>query len=48
MAHDNEPVDDENIHPVSKKFLWLADEKVVKGFIWIPILGLAIDRKSVV
>jgi len=42
MAHDNEPVDNENIHPVSRKFLWLADEKVVKGFIWLPILGLAI------
>jgi len=34
--------EDEYIHPFAKKLLWLANDKVVKGFIWLPILGLAI------
>ncbi len=42
MAKKKTAPEDDNIHPVSKKFLWLADEKVVNGFIWLPILGLAI------
>lgn len=42
MSHDHDVASDENVHPVSKKFLWLADEKVVGGFIWLPVLGLAV------
>lgn len=42
MAHDHDTASDENIHPVSKKFLWLADKKVVDGFIWLPVIGLVI------
>ncbi len=45
MAHDHDThsaLDNDNIHPVSKKFLWLGDEKVRRGFIWLPFIGLAI------
>jgi len=35
-------VHDEHIHPLSRKFLWLADPKIVNGFIWLPIIGLAV------
>lgn len=42
MAKHKKTPDNENIHPVSKKFLWLADEKVVQGFIWLPVVGLAV------
>ncbi|MGJ8562114.1 MAG: hypothetical protein ACSHXY_01065 [Alphaproteobacteria bacterium] len=42
MAHEDKTPSDDKIHPVSKKFLWLADPRVVGGFIWLPILGLGI------
>lgn len=43
MAHDKHTANDEGIHPVSRKFMWLADERVVKGFIWLPVIGLVIS-----
>lgn len=42
MAQDHDTPNDDNIHPVSKKFLWLASPKVVSGFIWLPVIGLVI------
>lgn len=42
MAHDPISPEDDDIHPIAKKFLWLADERVVQGFIWLPIVGLAV------
>lgn len=29
-------------HPMAVPFLWLADPKVVKNFIWVPFIGLII------
>lgn len=42
MAHDHDTPNDDNIHPVSKKFLWLGDKKVIESFIWLPVIGLVI------
>ena len=42
MAHDPISPEDDKIHPLAKKFLWLANERVVRGFIWLPIIGLAV------
>ena len=42
---DNSPstkVHDEYIHPLSRKFLWLGDQKVIENFIWLPVIGLAV------
>ncbi len=33
---------DENVHPFARKFMFLADEKVINGFYLIPVVGLAI------
>lgn len=33
---------DEHVHPFARKFLFLADDKVVKNFIWLPVVGLAV------
>ncbi|NNE57578.1 MAG: hypothetical protein HKN36_05680 [Hellea sp.] len=33
---------DDHIHPFARKFLWLGDEKIIRGFIWVPIIGLII------
>lgn len=35
-------VRDEHIHPLSRKFLWLGDQKFIDGFIWLPIIGLIV------
>ena len=43
MAKHKTPPDDDKVHPFARKFLWLADEGVVKGFIWIPVVGLIIS-----
>jgi len=43
MAEEHTHMDDDHIHPLSRRFLWLADEKVVKGFIWLPAIGLAVS-----
>ncbi len=47
---DNVPsmdVRDEYIHPLSRKFLWLGEQKVIDGFIWVPIIGLIISTMAV-
>lgn len=36
----NEDVNLDDIHPFSRKFLWLADPKIKKNFIWFTVLGL--------
>ena len=38
--HDVPAKDDDDIHPVSKKFLWLANPKVKNNFIWFTVAGL--------
>ncbi|MGB0907829.1 MAG: hypothetical protein ACPGVT_10075 [Maricaulaceae bacterium] len=30
------------IHPLAVPFLWLANPKVERGFIWIPLIGMII------
>lgn len=30
------------IHPVAVPFLWLGNPKVVRNFIWLPVIGLII------
>lgn len=42
MAENHSEHHDEHIHPAARRFLWLADEKVVKGFYLLPVVGLAI------
>jgi len=42
MAKKNTDHHDEHIHPFARRFLWLADENVVKNFFWLPIVGLAV------
>ena len=42
MSHEPLSPEDDKIHPIARKFLWLADERVVRGFIWLPVVGLAI------
>ncbi len=42
MAQNKNKKKTDDIHPTAKKFLWLADEKVVNGFIWLPVIGLII------
>ena len=43
MAKKQTPQDEDNIHPFARKFLFLGDEGVKKGFIWLPIIGLIIS-----
>ena len=42
MAQDHISPEDDKIHPLAKKFLWLANPRVVRGFIWLPVIGLAV------
>jgi len=42
MAEKHSETQEDHIHPFARRFLWLADEKVVKGFIWLPVIGLAV------
>lgn len=42
MAEHQTDIHDEHVHPFARRFLWLADEKTVKGFIWLPAIGLAV------
>lgn len=32
----------EQIHPVSRKLLWLADPKVKRNFIYLPLIGMIV------
>lgn len=41
-THDNAPETLDDIHPVSKKFLWLANPKVKRNFIWFTVAGLVL------
>lgn len=47
MAHEKINPEEDKLHPLSKKFLWLADEKIVRGFIWLPIIGLIVSTMAV-
>ncbi len=40
--HENAPANDEDIHPLSRKLLFLGDHKFIDNFIWLPIIGLVI------
>ncbi len=42
MAEHNTDHHDEHVHPFARRFLWLADEKIVKGFYLLPVVGLAV------
>ena len=43
MAHSSKtPAKDDQIHPVSRRFLFLGDPKFIDNFIWLPVVGLAI------
>ena len=42
MAKKDTDHHDDYIHPFARKFLFLGDEKIIKGFIWVPIIGLII------
>ena len=43
MANKHDiPANDDNIHPVSRRFLFLGDHKFIDNFIWLPVVGLAI------
>jgi hypothetical protein len=35
-------VDNSDIHPVSRTFLFLGEEKVKRNFIWLPLIGMLI------
>jgi len=34
---------DDLIHPLARPFLWLGDQKVIDGFIWLPVIGLIVS-----
>jgi len=41
--HDHDTVhDDESIHPLSRKLMFLGDHKFIDNFIWLIIVGLAV------
>jgi len=40
MSDHDAPINDGDIHPLAKKFLWLDSPKVKKNFIWISVAGL--------
>lgn len=40
--HDHDDHHDDHIHPFARKFLFLGDQKIIDGFIWLPIIGLAV------
>ena len=42
MAKKDTHTEDDMIHPFAKRFLFLGEEKYIKGFIWVPIIGLII------
>lgn len=42
MAKKPTSTDTDDIHPLARKFLWLADDNVAKSFIFLPVLGLVI------
>ncbi len=42
VTTDTHNQSDDLTHPLARKFLWLADEKVIQNFIWLPIIGLAV------
>lgn len=39
---ENPKAELDDIHPLSKKFLFLGDAKVKKNFIWLPLIGMII------
>lgn len=42
MAKGKTPKDDKDIHPLSRKLMFLGDHKFIESFIWLPIIGLAV------
>ena len=42
MNDDVTVPDHSDIHPVSRAFLFLGDEKVKRNFIWIPLIGMIV------
>ena len=42
MAHKKIDPKDDDIHPLSRKFLFLGEQKFIDNFIWLSIVGLAI------
>ncbi len=42
MPDDYSPEGLAQIHPLAKPFLFLGKEKVKRGFIWFPVVGLII------
>lgn len=40
MSDHDAPINDGDIHPLAKRFLWLDSPKVKKNFIWISVIGL--------